>query len=1233
MGNVNSLGPSIDPNQIYQNDLNIDNDLQTTKTTVNNNSTAISAQQAQLNTTQTTANSASTAITTHIAQATGAHAASAISETRLGDAQTALNDVNTRVTNIVGQTGSSNTEIVDARQSTPENNTFTVLKDRLDSSDNIQAIIDQARADIMREAINSGVYRFSTITAGNTATPNAFAIAQEEANVNGQRLNLGTPTIQLSAPPSANVTPALPGSARDDLIFLEMWKQWVAPGGTLYANGNVNGTTSVATYGQYQWQWREREVDGVDFATYPEGLSASNVFAQGARGTVGTVVFAKSTTDTGLYTASDATGAPIDGLVYAIPLFRVRRRNTTAYDPDSNLMGGATYYPNVGSVQFTTTSNNTGTLANFGGGTSINSIQVGMWLNNGGNLWWQITGVNTATSTITVNGALPSFTGTWLEVTSRSDRPDGLYSNIVDATDIVDLRHQVSLTGFNNQALLEKNLDLLLRGQLNTVDTPRYTRNYWLNTTGYTDDVNTLLFCNFDGNDTATANGATVTVTGSSHNYVNGVQGLAANFFGGHPTYTLATPISTSTAFTFEGLIKPGIGISGTNHILYAGGLSLYFTLMSSGSLQLNASLVFASGSQYPNVSLGTSPGNDWLYYKFSFDPASGDTVIQLADKVYQTQYLSTLAQSITTVQPNGDSGLCYQDLLRISNIVRTGTPLPTGFSYANGDRILDGAMADFNYWSDDVGGITGVNGRTNPYGLTHVPNQVHAKVAYNGAEVREYFGTGITPGWSSDNGAGNNPVGSFDNSVEHFANVNSNETADGIRTTFTFNAPPNALGMLVFWGSGGINLQNNLYVGGTGISGAQISSASLSNGVLTVALTTAPTNSTSVQFIWRTAQRHAHFIPSTKGFLLHDWTDDTYSSVNGTQTAFQTTKYNVTSLNHVRVTPSASTVATIQNGGYTTQGLNCATSLTASAASTVTTLTVGSSANMFAGQNIRITKGDGTWYTTTVTSITNSTTIVVPALTVGLTSGATIQGVAQVTFVTAPASASNVDVVYESVITPSLGDYLRIAYQHTPYQGTIGKDVSVTAILTVLKTYKNMMVTTVGTGLVVGGTGGQVEPLFAYGIYQLPLATATAMATLKRDSISIFGKATGATSVRSPILGSFSSSADIVKEGTQFSFSGTGYAIEYQGAYTGYLNAPDLRRDTVAQPIDTAVPHASIFPYLVVAPNGEILLCVESAVSSDTNVLTSAWATLGAMDVFHLQGRPLIKGYSGVTA
>ncbi|MHA1948159.1 MAG: hypothetical protein ACW97W_18875, partial [Candidatus Hodarchaeales archaeon] len=60
----------------------------------------------------------------------------------------------------------------------------------------------------------------------------------------------------------------------------------------------------------------------------------------------------------------------------------------------------------------------------------------------------------------------PNGAGSAISV--QSDRPDGLYSTLIVPEDIIDLRHTVSSVGFDLEYLVEKSLDLLLKGNLKT---------------------------------------------------------------------------------------------------------------------------------------------------------------------------------------------------------------------------------------------------------------------------------------------------------------------------------------------------------------------------------------------------------------------------------------------------------------------------------------------------------------------------------------------------------------------------------------------------------------------------------------------------------------------------------------------------------------------------------------------------------------------------------------------
>ena len=166
---------------------------------------------------------------------------------------------------------------------------------------------------------------------------------------------------------------------RTDFVFLEVWRQLVSPSpsatgkspsGRIWWNGNVkvdssqdltlnfvddilDGTLGVESTKRVQIQYRLRAVQGVDLATYPYGLDDSSVLARSvppnaATPDGSTTAFAYtnqgSNGDSGLWRAGDGNPAnalgTVDGYMYAIPLTGVIRRNTTAFDRNTNHHGG-----------------------------------------------------------------------------------------------------------------------------------------------------------------------------------------------------------------------------------------------------------------------------------------------------------------------------------------------------------------------------------------------------------------------------------------------------------------------------------------------------------------------------------------------------------------------------------------------------------------------------------------------------------------------------------------------------------------------------------------------------------------------------------------------------------------------------------------------------------------------------------------------------------------------------
>ena len=269
---------------------------------------------------------------------------------------------------------------------------------------------------------------------------NELKLRALRAVVNGWTINLantastdGSNILDLGAGPSGA------GTRRTDLVILEVWQRLLSaspitdgksPLGRIWCDGNVKIDASLDATLNYiddildagvglestkrvQTQYRLRVVQDVDLFAYPYGLDDSAVVASSVPvtpaapdgvSTAFTYTNQSAVQQPGLWRAGDGDPAnalnTVDGYMYAIPVCAVFRRNTTAFDRNTNQNGGV--------------------------------VSPG-----------------------------------------PSDRPDGLFCDIVDADSVVDLRHGVS-PGWDFTEVLEKNFHLLLDNNL---------RSEWATTT------------------------------------------------------------------------------------------------------------------------------------------------------------------------------------------------------------------------------------------------------------------------------------------------------------------------------------------------------------------------------------------------------------------------------------------------------------------------------------------------------------------------------------------------------------------------------------------------------------------------------------------------------------------------------------------------------------------------------------------------------------------------------
>ena len=315
--------------------------------------------------------------------------------------------------------------------------------------------------------------------------------------------------ITLDPPPSNS------GDFRADFVFLEVWQARIPPtpstsnkpsSSAIYRYGNVEGgygflsddiqdpAIGFETTQRIQVQYRIRVVKGlIGLSTFPDGFDTSVVKAQGAASSTSSFSFLnmrEELGDPGLWRAGDGTAnalGTVDGYAYAIPLCVVFRRNsvTWAGDPSQNLNGGFNRNPlatdRTGIKTFSTVPTlnvamtDSATSATLVSATDIPLpaaptspvlIKIGDELMTYGGSGTAISGNVVSNIVRGVNGTKAEAHPVGATIKVISGRPDGLYSDQIATTDLLDLRHVVNPNGFDYQALLESNLDKLLRGQL-----------------------------------------------------------------------------------------------------------------------------------------------------------------------------------------------------------------------------------------------------------------------------------------------------------------------------------------------------------------------------------------------------------------------------------------------------------------------------------------------------------------------------------------------------------------------------------------------------------------------------------------------------------------------------------------------------------------------------------------------------------------------------------------------
>lgn len=343
--------------------------------------------------------------------------------------------------------GAGTSGYLDAEGRAWETTIFQAGKPVLDKELNLAQDSEQeAEVQFRRRTLPSGWMAddFLNIRAGLTgidaivdtsATANRLVLANNlRAHVNGwvvRVANTGSNTTNIL---DLGAAPAGAGTKRTDLVILEVWRRLIAPSPStvgkspaarIWKDGNVkiagaddltlnyaddilDGAVAAETTKRVQIQYRLRVVQGVDVVAHPYGL-----------------------TD---------------------PVIVARSVPTNAATPD----GSATVF----------------TYSN----QSANG-DSGLWRAGDGSPANTIGSVDGYIYAIPMIAVLRRNTAAFARNTNHnggvaspgpSDRPDGLFYDIVDLKDIVDLRLGVSPTGWSYQEVMDKNFNFLLDNELLT---------------------------------------------------------------------------------------------------------------------------------------------------------------------------------------------------------------------------------------------------------------------------------------------------------------------------------------------------------------------------------------------------------------------------------------------------------------------------------------------------------------------------------------------------------------------------------------------------------------------------------------------------------------------------------------------------------------------------------------------------------------------------------------------
>jgi hypothetical protein len=331
-----------------------------------------------------------------------------------------------------------------------------------------------------------------------SSTANTLELANGiQALVNGWNINVSYTNSGVSNILPVGAGPAGNGAKRTDLVILEVWRTLVGPssgtgksaGSRFWRNGNVkidplddaalnydddslDPILGTETTRRVQIQYRLRVVQDVDLFSYPMGIDDPSVVANSV----------------------PADAAHPEGVATAF----VYISQSANGDPGLWLAGNGIPTNTLGTVD----------------GYMYAIPLVALFRRN----------TTAFDRDLNQNGGV-SFAG-------PSDRPDGLFCDLIDIRDVADLRRATSLKGWNYQEVAERNLGFLLDNTLKTE---------WTTTPiGGGTDGHTVLWADEVGN--ADMPGATLI----------GTPDCTRRFFSDRPIYEVMTvKLDPATDFTW----------------------------------------------------------------------------------------------------------------------------------------------------------------------------------------------------------------------------------------------------------------------------------------------------------------------------------------------------------------------------------------------------------------------------------------------------------------------------------------------------------------------------------------------------------------------------------------------------------------------------------------------------------------------------------------------------------